>query len=70
MAMSIDASLTDPDEAASSPALDAAIERELVVALRGLSFGQITIVVHEGAIVQIDRLERRRLRPVIDLATP
>ena len=29
-------------------------------ALRGLRFGQVTIIIHEGAIVQIDRSERRR----------
>ena len=31
-------------------------------ALRGLRFGNITIVVQDGVIVQIDRTEKRRLR--------
>ena len=31
-------------------------------ALEGLRFGQITIVVHDGVMVQIDRTEKRRLR--------
>lgn len=29
--------------------------------LRNLRFGQVTIVVHNGEVVQIDRTERRRL---------
>lgn len=29
--------------------------------LRGLRFGQVLLVVHEGAIVQIERTERTRL---------
>ena len=30
-------------------------------AIRSLRFGQVTVIVHDGAVVQIDRLERRRL---------
>ena len=30
-------------------------------ALRGLRFGQVTLIVQDGVIVQIDRLERKRL---------
>lgn len=30
-------------------------------ALAGLRFGQVTVTVHDGTIVQIDRLERTRL---------
>ncbi len=33
----------------------------IVEALSGLRFGQLLIVVHDGAVVQIDRTERRRL---------
>jgi len=56
------------DETAPETALAPAVQRELAAALCGLAFGQITLVVHEGAIVQIDRLERRRLRPTLELA--
>lgn len=40
---------------------------ELVVsqvaeALRGLKFGQVTVTVHDGVVVQIERLERTRLK--------
>jgi hypothetical protein len=31
-------------------------------ALRSLRYGQVTVVVHDGAVVQIDRLERRRVQ--------
>lgn len=33
----------------------------IVEALEGLKFGQLTVVVHDGVVVQIDRTERRRL---------
>jgi len=36
-------------------------------ALRGLRFGTVTIIVQDGVIVQIDRLDKRRLRsPKLD----
>jgi hypothetical protein len=36
-------------------------------ALRGLRFGTVTIIVQDGVVVQIDRLEKRRLRsPKLD----
>ena len=31
-------------------------------ALRSLRYGQVTVVVHDGAVVQIDRLERRSVQ--------
>ncbi len=31
-------------------------------ALKGLRFGQVTIVMHDGAMVQIERTEKRRIR--------
>ena len=31
-------------------------------ALRGLRFGQITVIVQDGVVIQVDRTERRRLR--------
>jgi hypothetical protein len=33
----------------------------ILEALRGLNYGQITLVVHDGAVVQIERTERKRL---------
>lgn len=31
-------------------------------ALEGLRYGQVTIVIHDGAMVQIDRTEKRRFQ--------
>jgi hypothetical protein len=31
-------------------------------AIRSLRYGQVTVVVHDGTVVQIDRLERRRVQ--------
>lgn len=41
-------------------------------ALRGLQFGQVTVVVQDGRVIQVDRLERRRLsqRPALDQDGP
>jgi hypothetical protein len=36
--------------------------RNIEAALEGLGYGQITVIVQDGVIVQIDRLERKRLR--------
>jgi len=33
----------------------------IIEALQGLQFGQLTVIVHDGVIVQIDRTEKRRL---------
>jgi hypothetical protein len=45
------------------------LEREVQIdldqirqALEGLRYGQVTIVIHDGAVVQIDRTEKRRFR--------
>jgi hypothetical protein len=35
-------------------------------ALRGLRFGQVTITVQDGVVVQIDRLERTRLQRTVE----
>lgn len=33
----------------------------IAAALKGLRFGQVTVTVQDGVVVQIDRTERRRL---------
>jgi hypothetical protein len=35
---------------------------QIADALRGLRFGQVTVTVQDGVVVQIDRLERTRLQ--------
>jgi hypothetical protein len=36
--------------------------REIAASLRGLRYGSVSIVVQDGVIVQIDRMEKHRLR--------
>jgi hypothetical protein len=48
----------------TTPASDSELEetlRSLREALRELRFGTVTVVVHDGAIVQIDRTEKLRV---------
>lgn len=40
---------------------EATVLAQVREAIRSLRFGQVTVIVHDGAVVQIDRLERRRL---------
>lgn len=35
---------------------------QIAEALRGLQFGQLTVLVQDGVIVQLERTEKRRLR--------
>lgn len=37
--------------------------REVTASLRGLRFGVVQIIVQDGVVVQIERTEKRRLRP-------
>ena len=32
-------------------------------ALRGLKFGTVTMIVQDGVVIQVERTEKRRLRP-------
>jgi hypothetical protein len=36
--------------------------REISASLRGLRYGSVNIVVQDGVVIQIDRVEKRRLR--------
>jgi len=44
-------------------ALDEAIE-QIRRALQGLQFGEVSVIVQDGVVVQLERRERRRLRGV------
>jgi hypothetical protein len=46
-----------PDETAERWA-----RRQIEDALRGLQFGQVTITVQDGVVVQVERTERRRFQ--------
>jgi hypothetical protein len=46
---------------ANAPSSQSASEAEVLRQLRSLRFGHITAMIHDGRIVQIDRVERLRL---------
>jgi hypothetical protein len=54
--------------AASESPLDADLRqigeelRQIGEALRGLRYGAVTVIVQDGVVIQIDRMEKRRLR--------
>lgn len=48
---------------ADAGALPASLIQEITRQLRGLRFGSVEIVVHEGAVTQIERREKVRLAP-------
>lgn len=50
-----------PDTESPADSLTPAALEHIQLALRGLRFGQVLIVVHEGVIVQVERTERKRL---------
>lgn len=54
-------STTEPAVGRTGP-LTETVLATLRDALRGLRYGNVTIVVQDGRIVQIDRTDRRRLR--------
>jgi hypothetical protein len=45
----------------SDPQLEEAIE-QIRQSLHGLRFGQVTIIVQDGVVIQVERTERKRLR--------
>jgi hypothetical protein len=49
----------------SDPAVQEAevdeVHRAVLEAIREVQFGEVTVTVHDGVVVQIDRTERRRL---------
>jgi hypothetical protein len=53
----------DTQRASASNEVDhsSALER-IAEALRGLRFGEVTIVVQDGVVVQVERTERMRIR--------
>lgn len=55
--------LPEPEPAASPPErLDQQALECILNALRGLRYGQVTVVVQDGVVVQVERTER--VRPV------
>lgn len=59
MSIAASSSASHSPDAAAEPDDELSQVRE---ALRGLKFGTVTIIVHDGVIMQIDRTEKRRVR--------
>lgn len=56
--------MSESSEAQAKPAA-AAIESLVLRQLAGLRFGEVTIHVHDGRVVQVERIERSRpLQPI------
>ena len=51
----------------TAEAVQAATLRAIAAALAGMRFGQVTVTVHDGHVVQIDRTERLRLSPPAEI---
>jgi hypothetical protein len=52
---------TPPTETPSATDAEAAMLQTILDALRGLRFGSVTVIVQDGVIVQVERVEKRRL---------
>lgn len=48
-----------PQEVVSLPA-DRAVEQAILLALKGIRFGSVEIIVHDSKVVQIERKEKTR----------
>jgi hypothetical protein len=51
-----------PDTSGDQPARSEPL-RYVEEALRGLRYGTVTITVHDGAVVQVERTEKQRMPP-------
>jgi hypothetical protein len=56
------ASTTETNERLQRGKVPDSVVEAILDALRGVKFGQITVTVQDGYVVQIERLERRRLK--------
>jgi hypothetical protein len=45
---------------ASGPFVDHAIQQAILLALKGIRFGSVEIIVHDSKVVQIERKEKTR----------
>lgn len=51
----------EPAKRPSAGPPDAVIDA-ILEAIRGVRFGQVTVIVQDGQVIQIDRIERKRLK--------
>lgn len=53
--------MSGPNQDATNPHSDRAIEQAILLALEGIRYGSVEIVVHDSKVVQIERKEKTRL---------
>lgn len=54
-------SFNNAESPSGHPGPSIAVLAQVSEALRDLRYGQVTVIVQDGAVVQIDRLEKQRL---------
>lgn len=52
--------MSSPKQATTSPYSNEAVERAVLLALKGIRFGSVEIIVHDSRVVQIERKEKTR----------
>ena len=52
--------MSSPKQETTSPYPDEAVERAVLLALKGIRFGSVEIIVHDSRVVQIERKEKTR----------
>lgn len=55
---------TSTPQTTPAPAIPESTLTAITQALSGLRYGQVTIIVQDGRVLQIDRTDRRRLSPL------
>ena len=48
------------DQDVANPSSDRAVEQAILLALKGIRFGSVEIIVHDSKVVQIERKEKTR----------
>ena len=56
----MDITTTSPTRPLETGNLPESILQSILASLEGLRFGQVTLIVQDGRVIQIDRTERRR----------
>ena len=52
--------MSTSDQDLANPSLDRIVEQAIMLALKGIRFGSVEIIVHDSRVVQIERKEKTR----------
>ena len=53
--------VSSPGPGVANPHSDQAVEQAILLALKGIRFGSVEIIIHDSRVVQIERKEKTRL---------